>query len=152
RDPGGRLVSSAAKPAQSDQMRGAPGRLAKISRERANVRAAVAANLDIEIGPHTSQDFPLVNGHCHGLELHRLPAPGSGVRTHAGNAFRREDRRPLEQMSGERPDRALHDVLWWWRGLEDHLALGIVRRGSRTEANRGAIHLGLVVEKGNETG
>ena len=89
-------------------MGGASGRVAEVTRECADIRAGIAANLDVEIGTVPSKHFPRVHDDGDRLELHRLSASRGGVGAHPRNFLCREHRWSLEQIAGERPDRALH--------------------------------------------
>src|SRR5687767_7562701 len=131
-------------------MGGTSADLAEVAGERADVGARAAMDLDLEVFGMAAEDAPLVNGDAHGLQLHRLAAPGGRVRSHAGDALGGKRRWPLQQMAREGADSPLDDRLFRSGSLGHRLAFEIVRRRAESKANRREIDLGLGVEKGQE--
>ena len=55
-------------------------------------------------------------------------------------------------MSRQPTYSAFDQLLLRWSRFRDDVSIGVVRRGARTEANRGAIDFWLTVQKGEQSG
>lgn len=143
--------SPASEAPQRGEMRGAAGRLPKIAGERADVGAAAAANLGLQLRSVPAEYAPLMDANADRFQGNRLPTAGRLVGAHAADALGGERRWPLEQMAGERGDAVLDRLAWRERGLFDDFAFTVVRARARAETDARAVDLGLAIEKGEQS-